>query len=793
MLKYIDEEMQAAKAFSPGNADRSVRLENVSSRRDFLKTLGISGGLVIGLQLLPSGSALAFDPYPTGAEGMPHKTVSDPAVFVAIDSDGSVRLVAHRSEMGTGSRTSLPMVMADEMEADFDRVSVVQAPGDEPKYGNQDTDGSRSLRHFVQPARQVGAAVRQMLEAAAAQQWDVPLARVRARDHAVYLLDGEGADAGETGERLSYGELAESAMAMPVPAFEELNFKTDDQFRYMGKGEIPMVDLHDITTGKAVYGADVQRDGMKYAVVARPPVVGGSVKSMDASETLKVPGVLQVVELAGSIPPAKFAPLGGIAVVADNTWAAIKGREKLIVEWDSGPHGSFNTADYEAQMRATADRPGKVLRSQGDPETAFANAARVVSADYYQPHMVHAQMEPLVAVASFDNGKLEAWAPVQSPYGTRQDLAATLALEEEDVTVNVTLLGGGFGRKSKCDFVLEAALVSKEVGAPIKLQWTREDDIRHGFNATTSVERLEAAIDENDKVVAWRHRSVSPTIFSTFMPDPGYASNVETGMGLVDSPLDVPNLSIEVGEAMAHTRIGWFRSVSNVPHAFAAQSFIAEVADSLGRDPKDMLLELIGPDRVIDPKAANMPEDLWNYGEPYEEFPNDTGRLRHVVELAAEKANWGTALPDGEGMGIAVHRSFVSYVASVVRVQIDDDGTIRIPEVHTAIDCGYCINPERVHSQIEGAAVMGTTLAMYSGITYENGAVKESNFHDYPVARITTYPERVHTHIVEHPFSVHATGVGEPGVPPFAPALANAIFAATGKRLRDLPFGDKVV
>ncbi len=794
MLKYIDEEMRAARAaVSPDTARGAFRVENISSRRNFLKTLGISGGLVVGLQLLPSGSALAFDPYPTGAEGMPHKTVTDPLIFVAIDSDGGVTLVAHRSEMGTGSRTSLPMVMADEMEADFARVSVVQAEGDEPKYGNQDTDGSRSLRHFVQPARQVGAAVRQMLEAAAAEQWGVPVARVRARDHAVRMLDGEGPDARESGERLGYGELAEVAMTKPVPAFDELNFKTDDQFRYMGKGETPMVDLHDITTGKAVYGADIQLDGMKYAVVARPPVVGGTLKSMDATETLKVAGVSQVVELAGSIPPAKFAPLGGVAVVADSTWAAIKGREKLIVEWDSGPHGSFNTKDYEAEMRATAARPGKVLRSQGDPEASFANAAKVVSADYYQPHMVHVQMEPVVAVASLSNGKLEAWAPVQSPYGTRQDLAAMLGLEEEDVRVNVTLLGGGFGRKSKCDYVLEAALVSREVGAPIKLQWTREDDIRHGFNATTSVERLEAAIDENDKVVGWRHRSVSPTIFSTFMPDPGYASAVEAGMGLVDSPLDIPNLSIEVGEAKAHTRIGWFRSVSNVPHAFAAQSFIAEVADSLGRDPKEMLLELIGPGRIIDPKAANMPEDLWNYGEPYEEFPNDTARLRHVIEVAAEKADWGASLPEGEGMGIAAHRSFVSYVASVVRVKIDEDGTVHIPEVHTAIDCGYCINPERVHSQIEGAAVMGATLALYSGLTYENGAVKESNFHDYPVARITSYPERVNTHIVEHPFSVHATGVGEPGVPPFAPALANAIFAATGKRLRDLPFGDKIV
>ncbi len=368
--------------------------------------------------------------------------------------------------------------------------------------------------------------------------------------------------------------------------------------------------------------------------------------------------------------------------------------------------------------------------------------------------------------------------------------AALLNMPIEDVTVNVTLLGGGFGRKSKCDFVIEAAMVSKAVGAPIKLQWTREDDLRHAFYHTTSVEHLEAAVDGDGKVVGWLHRSVSPTIFSTFVEDPGYTSSLEAGMGLVDTPINVANMSIEAGKAMAHTRIGWFRSVSNIPRAFAVQSFITELAHELGRDPKDMLLELIGPDRIIDPKAADM-KDLWNYGDPYEEFPNDTGRLRGVVELAAERANWGRQLPRGEGMGIAVHRSFLTYVASVVRVKVEDDGTITVPEAHMAVDCGFCVNPERVQSQMEGAAVMGMTLALYSGINYENGAVTNSNFHDYPMVRINNYPH-VHTHIVPHPFEVHATGVGEPGVPPFAPALANAIFAATGKRLRDLPFGEKV-
>lgn len=793
MLKHINQTLFDDPDKAPhSDQNTDVLIQNVSGRRNFLKTVGLGGGLVVALQLLPNKNALAFDPYPTGAEGMPNKSVADPLVFVSIDADGTVTLVAHRSEMGTGSRTSVPMVIADEMEADWDQVKILQAPGDEPKYGNQDTDGSRSLRHHIQPSRQIGAAVRHMLESVAAARWDVSPSQVRARNHAVRMLDGPNEGARETGQQLGYGELAEAAMELAVPAFDELRFKKDEDFRYLGKGEIPIVDLHDITTGKAVYGADVILDGMKYAVVARPPVVGGTLKSVDSSEAMKVPGVERIVEIPGSIPPAGFAPLGGVAVVANNTWAAIQGRDKLKIEWEGGPHADYDTKAYEAKMRETASLPGKVLRTQGDPETAFADAAKVITADYYQPHIVHAQMEPLVAVADVSDGKVQIWAPVQSPYGTRTDIAKSLGLTPEDVTVNVTLLGGGFGRKSKCDFVHEAAIVSREIGAPVKLQWTREDDIRHGFNATTSVEHMEAAIDADNRVIGWRHRSVSPTIFSTFAPDSGYTSGLEAGMGLVDTPIDVPNLSIEAGEAKAHARIGWFRSVSNVPRAFAVQSFVAELADELGKDPKELLLELIGPARVIDPKSAGMPEDLWNYGEPYEEFPNDTGRLRHVVDLVAERAGWGESLPEGEGLGIAAHRSFVSYVASVVHVKVEPDGSITIPNVHTAVDCGFCVNPERVQSQMEGAAVMGTTMALYSGLTYQNGAVKESNFHDYAMARMTRYPEKVMTHIVEHPFSVHATGVGEPGLPPFAPALANAIFAATGKRLRDMPFGDKI-
>lgn len=777
----IERELGKSEASSLESGAPSFHIRKVN-RRDFLKTTGGGAGMILALQVFP-GVANAFEPYPTGAEGMPNKTVIDPQVFVSIDPDGTVTLTAHRAEMGTGARTNVPLVLADELDADWDRVKIVQAEGDEPKYGNQDTDGSRSLRHYLQPMRQMGASVRLMLEQAAAETWGVDVTDVQAEFHEVGMKDGS--------KKLGYGELAEQAMSLDLPAFEQLTFKTDDQFRYLGKGETPLYDLHDITTGKARFGADYTVDGMKFAAVARPPVVGAPVVSVDDSAALQIPGVERTVMVDGSLPPAKFAPLGGVAVVADNTWTAIQGRNALKIEWGESPHANYETADYETKMRATAKQPGKVMRKLGDPDKAFADAAKVFTQEYYQPHMQHAQMEPLVAVADFKDGKLNIWAPVQSPFGARTDVAAALGMDVADVTVEVSLLGGGFGRKSKCDYVIEAALVSKEVSSPVKLQWTREDDIRHGFYHTTSVERLEAALDDDNKVVGWRHRSVSPTIFSTFAPDPGYTSGLEAGMGLVDTPIGVDNMSIEAGEAKSHTRIGWFRAVSNIPRAWGVQSFIAELAHELGRDPKDMLIELIGPDRKIDPVAADMKE-LWNYGEPYEEFPNDTGRLRGVIELAAEKAGWGGDMPEGVGLGIAAHRSFVTYVASVVKVEVADDGTIRVPEVHTAVDCGFCVNPERVSAQMEGAAVMGMTLAMHSGINYEKGAVTNSNFHDYPVVRISSYPQKVHTHIVDHPFSVHATGIGEPGVPPFAPALANAIFAATGKRYRDMPFGEKV-
>lgn len=777
MLHHIEKTLSprplpSAKALKGG----TTVIENVS-RRGFLAG---AAGFAVALQVFP---ARAYVQYEHGGLTMPHGVVTDPHVFVAIARDGTVTIVAHRSEMGTGSRTSIPMVVADEMEADWDKVRIVQAVGDEKKYGNQDTDGSRSLRHHIQPARDIGAAVRRMLEQAAAAKWNASPDDVEAIGHQVVHRS--------LGLRAGYGELAEAAMALPTPARETLKYKDEKAFRYIGKGAVQITDLHDITTGKAVYGADVALPGMLVAVVARPPVVGGTVKSFDAAAALKVPGVVRVEQVPGAPMGSKFKPLGGVAVVARNTWAALKGRDALTVTWDDGPNAGFDTPAYEKALRASAGAPGTPVRNQGDVDKALAGAAKVFTREYYQMHMAHAPMEPPAAVANVAGGKCEVWGPLQSPYGARMDIADFLGMKEEDVTVHVTLLGGGFGRKSKCDFAIEAAWLSKTVGAPVRVQWTREDDIRHSFYHTTSVERIDIGLDKDNRPVAWRHRSAAPSFLSTFAPDKGVQHPIEIGMGLEDMPYEIANVRAEQCKALAHTRVGWFRSVSNIPRAFAVQSITAELAQELGRDQKDFLLEMIGSPRKLDWQAIGLAQPMWNNGEPAAEFPFDTGRLRGVVELAAAKAGWGKPLPKGEGLGIAAHRSFVSYIATVVRVKLDPDGTVRVPEAHVAIDCGFVANPERVRSQMQGACVFAMTAAMHGGVSFEKGAVVESNFNDYRMVRADNFPEVVHTHIVPYPFAVHATGVGEPAVPPFLPALTNAIANAGGKRIRDLPIGDQ--
>ncbi|MDD1152485.1 xanthine dehydrogenase family protein molybdopterin-binding subunit [Pseudomonas protegens] len=745
------------------------------SRRSFLKGVGATGALVLAASW---GWQQAFaEDQKFGADGMPHGWVDDPKVYVSIASDGSVTVICNRSEMGQGVRTSLSMVVADELEADWAQVKVKQAPGDEARFGNQDTDGSRSMRHWYEPMRRCGAAARTMLEQAAADQWQVPLSECRAQLHKVVHQP--------SGRELGYGALAAAAGALAVPARDSLRLKQASEFRYIGKEATRAIDGEDIVNGRAVYGADVHFEGMLFAAVARPRVYGGKVKSVDDSAALKVPGVIKVMPIDGRPLPSEFQPLGGVAVVASNTWAAIKGRDALKIEWDDGVNAGYNSIEYRKELEAAAQKPGKVVRSTGNLDEALSGAQSSLEATYYLPHLAQAPMEPMVAVARFVDGRCEAWAPSQAPQVTRERIAERLGIGFDQVTVNVTLLGGGFGRKSKPDFILEAAILAKAFpGKAVRVQWTREDDIHHSYFHTVSAEYLKAGLSEDGMPAAWLHRTVAPSITALFAPGMNHEGAFELGMGFTNMAYAIPNVRLENPEAAAHTRVGWYRSVSNIPHGFAIQSFVDELAHKAGQDPLKYQLKLLGPDRQIDPRTLS---EEWNYGESPERYPIDTGRMRAVLETAAKAAGWGRSLPKGRGLGLAVHYSFVTYVAAVIEVEVKEDGTLIVHKADIAVDCGPQINPERIRSQFEGACVMGLGNAVLGEISFKDGKVQQDNFHMYEVARMSLAPKEVQVHLLTPPGEVPLGGVGEPGVPPIAPALCNAIFAATGKRIRNLP------
>ena len=535
------------------------------SRREVLKGAAVTSGLVLGFHV-----GLRKFPFAEAAEATPFQ----PNVFLSIDETGLVTIVASRSEMGTGIKTDLPLVLADELEADWNRVKVVQAQGD-PKYGDQNTDGSRSTWQFFGPMRVAGATARQMLETAAAQTWNVPVGECQAQNSFVAHA--------ASGRKLSFGDLAKVAAAMRVPPLRQVRLKDRKDWRYIGKAH-PVVDLTDIVRGRATYGIDVVVPGMKFASIERCPVYGGKVKSFDPKDTLSVAGVERVVEIPATPMPSGFKPLGGVAVIANNTWSAQQGRQRLKIEWDYGPNAGHDGTAYRAELEATAREPGKVVRNEGDVDAALASAARRVSADYFVPHLAHAQMEVPNAVAHWVANTCHTWSPTQNPAQVRQTVAEVLGINETDVTVNVTLLGGGFGRKSKPDYVAEAAVLSRMVGAPVKVTWTREDDIQHDYYHAICAQHLEAALDHDGRANAWLHRTVFPAIEATFQPEIVYSSGGELGQGVVDMPYDIPNVRCENGAAANHVRIGWYRSVYNIPLAFAVCSFVDELAAAARKD-----------------------------------------------------------------------------------------------------------------------------------------------------------------------------------------------------------------
>ena len=753
------------------------------SRRDFLKNTGITGAMVLGAQVAPS-SLIAAAKAQSGASIQPN-------LFVSIADDGMVTITCSRSEMGQGVRTGIPMILADELEADWQRVKIWQAPGDAEKYDpagkdGQNTDGSRSTRHHLDVMRELGAAGRYVLEQAAARKWGVDAGEVYAKDHRLHH------DA--SGRSLDFGEVVDAAADIAVPTGADApKLKDPSQWKYIGR-DMPVVDNFDMSTGGADFGADTTMPGMKIAVVARAPVYRGKVKSFDATEALKVQGVEQVVELP-ALPddkPAEFRALGGIAVIGTNTWSVLEGRRKLAIEWDDGPNTAHDSSTYNDQLFAAARAGGHVIRDRGNVDEALAAADQVLEAEYFVPYFIHTPMEPPAAIVDANSRPVKIVTSTQSPNETRQYVAEALGVDKSEVECQVTLLGGGFGRKSKPDFACEAAILSQMTGAPVRVQWTREDEIRNGYYHAASAHCLKAGLDGSGKVTAWHHCGAWPSLIALWAPQARTGHAIEYGLGLIDTPYDgVPNLRIENGEADAMIRVGWYRSVNNIQHAFAMNCFAHELATAAGRDPVEFLLELIGEAEVMD-LAADGVEGHWNYGDPVEEWPIMPVRLSNVLRVAAAKSGYGSALPAGQGLGLACHRSFHSYVAAAVHVEVGDDGSLRIPRVDMAIDCGRYVNPEGVRKQIEGAAIYGNTVARHGLISTTRGAVDQSNFHDYPVTRMNDAPLDVRVHIVEDFVHLRPCGVGEPGVPPYTPALVNAIYDATGKRIRRLPIGDQL-
>jgi len=729
-------------------------------RRSFLASFGLAA------------SGLALGIVPRNAHGGAAEW--QPSVFIHIAQTSLVTLVCHRSEMGQGIRSSLAHLLADELGANIDQVKLLQADGD-PVYGDQNTDGSSSIRKRYTELRRLAAAVRVLLTQAAAKT-------LRVSAKSLTVADGIVSHPA-SGRSLPFGELIDAARKLhPIdPAKAELLPRS--ALRYIGAPALRSLDAPAYVTGAAIYGADVRPSGLWIAVIARPPVVGSTVRTYDDTKALAVPGVRAVVRMPDPQPPYAFKPWGGIAILADNTWAALRGRDALILEWSSSVHDTYDSTAFRSTLREAAQKPGTVRRTRGDLEAALAQADKVFEREYYVPHLPHVPMEPPTATAIYREGRVEIWASTQNPQAVQKAVAELLGIHAAAVTVHVTFLGGGFGRKSKADFATEAAYLAKHTGSPVRVQWTREDDIQHDYYNTVSYQHLTAGLDMDGRVTAWRHRTVFPPIRSVFDASANMPSPSDLQQGLLDLALDVEHIRVETGAAPAHVRIGWLRSVYNIFHAFATNVFIDELAAETGADPVATLLGVIGPPRILSLEDLGIGA-LGNYGASLEEHPVDAGRLRAVVERCAELCRWTRQRKRGRALGIAAHRSFLAYVAVVIALQ-QREGRIHIDEAWVVVDAGLIVNPDQARAQMEGALVFGLSHALFGGVTFREGRAEQSNFHDLRLLRIGDAPRRVHIELVES--EAPPAGIGEPGVPPVAPALSNAYFAMTGVRLREFP------
>jgi isoquinoline 1-oxidoreductase subunit beta len=702
------------------------------SRRRFLKAgITAGGGLLLGFHVpasLRPATAATASRAPAALNS-----------WVRIATDGTVTIIVGQSEMGQGIMTAIPMIIADELEADWSKVRIEQAPaapayGDPNRGGDQSTNGSRSIRSLMPIWRRAGAAAREMLVTAAANELDVSLDECFAEQNTVIHRP--------SGRKLSYGELAAKAAELPVP--KEPKLKSPDQFRFIGKA-VARLDTPDKVTGQSVYGLDVKVPGMLIATVQRCPVFGGKVASFDATKTKGVNGVRHVVQISS-----------GVSVVANSYWAAKKGREALQITYDNGPNAQLSSAEITRIYAESAKQPGPIARKEGDATDALGRVTRTVDAVYEVPFLAHSTMEPMNCTAHVRKDSCEVWVGTQSQSGTQQTAMRITGFPREAVKVNTMLLGGGFGRRGEQDFVADAVETSKAVNAPVKVIWSRDDDTRHDHYRPATYNVFRSALDEHGAPLAWLHRIVAPSI--SVQHGRPLKDGIDSLMteGAANLPYSIPNLQVEYIYKDLGIPVGFWRSVGASQNAFITESFIDELAAAAKKDPFEFRRDLLT-------KAA---------------------RHKGVLELAAEKGDWGKPLPQGRFRGIAVAFSYGSYAAEVAEVSIEKDGKPRVHRVVCAIDCGTVVNPDTVRAQVEGSIVWGLTAALYGTITIAEGRVQQRNFHDYPMLRMNEMPV-VEVHILSS--NATAGGVGEPGVPPLAPAVANAIFAATGKRMRRLP------